>query len=132
MGYLSQFDASVMRMFNKFAGDATILVEGAGTYDPNASDYVSNDYSYPVRVVLLDFTNKKDGLGEIRDTLVQEGDKRCLIQPPEKAGNPQQAPIQPNKDKIQIGNAIYKIITYKDLNPSGTNSVLYEMYIRGN
>ena len=132
MTYLNSVNRTVLNMFSKYGGVGTIIVEGAGTYDVPSSTYITPpDTTHPVRVLLMDFTNKKDGLGEIRDTLIQEGDKRCLVLPPERQGNLQQPQIQPNKDFIQIGNLKYKIISFKDLNTSGVYSYMYEMYIRG-
>jgi hypothetical protein len=54
-----------------------------------------------------------------------------FIQPPAKAlGNIPRATIQPNKDRIKIGNITYKIVTSKEVNPSLSNSVLIELYVR--
>ena len=130
---LNSVNRTILNMFRNYGGDATIIVEGVGgVYDPNTSTYTTTgDSQYPVRVLLMDYTNKKDGLGQIRDTLVQEGDRRCLVLPPENLGNVQQPPIQPNKDTIQIGNLVYKIISLKDLDTSGVYSYMYELYIRG-
>ena len=168
---LNSVNRTILNMFRNYGGDANIIVEGVGgVYDPDTSTYTTTgDSQYSVRVLLMDYTNKKDGLGQIRDTLVQEGDRRCLVLPPQNdyihgivnidgsipslltseslepyatensniyileqfLGNIQQPPIQPNKDKIQIGNLVYKIISLKDLDTSGVYSYMYELYIRG-
>ena len=130
---LNSVNRTTLNMFRKYGGDANIIVEGvSGVYDPVTSTYTTTDDSQcPVRVLLMDYTNKKDGLGQIRDTLIQEGDRRCLVLPPERLGNVQQPLIQPNKDKIQIGNLVYKIVSLKDLDTSGVYSYMYELYIRG-
>ena len=130
---LNSVNRTILNMFRNYGGDANIIVEGVGgVYDPDTSTYTTTgDSQYSVRVLLMDYTNKKDGLGQIRDTLVQEGDRRCLVLPPERLGSVQQPTIQPNKDTIQIGNLVYKIISLKDLDTSGVYSYMYELYIRG-
>jgi hypothetical protein len=71
------------------------------------------------------------GDGTKDSTLIRQGDKLLFIRPPEKV-DPYRLPlvINPSEDRVVVGSTTYKIVTSKQTNPSATNCILYELYVR--
>ena len=66
--------------------------------------------------------------------MISQGDKQLFIQPDDDGWyqDTEVDSIVPNRDKIRIGNKLYKVITFKQINPSTQDSVLFECYVRNN
>lgn len=126
------FDSTVAFFMDEMGGSAVVSIEDpAGTYDPDTGDYAVTSQDYTVRAILLDLTLRSNGLQTVPNTLIETGDKRCLIQPIEKNGSPTPMPkIKPNKDRVTMGGITYKIVTLKDYNPSATNSIMLDLILR--
>ena len=131
MSAFDPFNRVVTNMMRQFGTSASILVAGAGTYDPSTSEYTETDTEYIVKAMFFDFNKQNNGLREATDTLIQEGDKQVLIQPLDKTDPALSLPsLQPNKDRIKIAGKIYKIVTVKQVNTTMNDCILYEIYCR--
>lgn len=88
-----------------------------GTYDP-ATGAVSNTTSDVSRYgVVFDYS---DGLSNMAGTIIQQGDKRLLME----AGT-----IPDMNDVVLVGGVQYGIAGIKEVNPAGT-VVLYDIQLR--
>jgi hypothetical protein len=119
-------------MMARYGGEATLLVNSSpDNYDPATGTYTPTTSNFSVKALLMDYTMQKNGASEMGNTLILVGDKQCYIQPRNKANpNLTMPSLLPNRDRIKIGTDIWKIVSLKDLNPSGTNSVLIELHLR--
>ena len=126
------FDRVVAEFMNEMGGTATLVVQDPnGLYDPTTSTYTATTTLYTVKAILLDLTLRSNGLTTQPNTLIETGDKRCLIQPLNKTTTGLIMPVlKPNKDKIIMGGVTYKIVTLKNYNPSAVNSILIDTILR--
>lgn len=129
MSGMSDFDATVVEFMRDFGTTATILTNHSGSYDPSTSRFTQYGTNITVKAILMDRTLRSDGDQNSPNSLIQAGDKQCFIQPPEKNGG-SAIHIDTVSDQLLIGGVTYRIVTVKSLNPSTTNSVLYELYLR--
>lgn len=122
----SDFNDVVAEFFDvqQWGGAATLIKE-ISTYDPNTSENIVTEKRYTMKAMVFDYFNKFEGLTTQANTLIKTGDKQVLIKP-----NSLVTSIDPSADKLQIGSTIYKIITVKECNPSLTNTLYYELFIR--
>jgi len=129
---INQLDRVVTNFMSRYGVAAKVLVAGNPVYDHDTQIVTSTDVEYTVNAMFFDMTRQMNGVRDIANSLVQEGDKQVFIQPTEKANVASAAmPIpQANKDKVQVGNKIYKIVTVKQLNTTMDNCVFYECYCR--
>ena len=134
MALTSAFDRTVARMMKRYGGDAFILLQddsGAG-YNPATGVYNGILKSkIPCRAIFLDYTLQRNGLTDVQNTIIQAGDKQCFIQPVNKADATKIMPlISPNKDRIQVADKIYKILSLKKIDPGMDNPVLFELHLK--
>lgn len=128
---MQPFDYVVANMMARFGGAATLEVVTIGEYDTTISETVNTVVQYPVKFLLFDYTQKNMGDKSDSGTLILGGDKQCFVQPINKNNPYKVMPlVQPNKDSIIINNVRWKILSIKDVNPSGVDSVLYEYHLR--
>lgn len=133
MSAIAPFDRMVKRYFDLYGFEVNIVkYETSSEYDVDSSSFPVNERLVPARGMLFDYILKKDGTGKYGNTLIQEGNKQLYILPPVKntqyAGDPLET-IDPTSDKIKIKNDLYEIVTFKEVNPSTTDSCLWELYI---
>jgi hypothetical protein len=125
------FDAVVQRTMKKFTGKATILIQGVGVYDDDTGTYTTSDSSYEVNCLVFDKTLQSNGTQTDKNTLIQAGDKQVFIQPVEKDKDVNPLPrIKPERDSILLSGVKYGIVTFKEINPSQSDCILIELYVR--
>ena len=132
--YLDKFVRVVKKEMDRYGFDLEIIRDTSTfEYDPVNPLALQQRRYILVGVILFDLTLQSNGDTFKPNSLINAGDKQLFIQPPEDDGfyNTNETDVVlPNRDKIKIGNKLYKIITFKQLNPSATDSVLFECYIR--
>lgn len=138
MSLFADFDDVVRSMMQDFGGctggqpNATYhkLVD-VGTYDTATGSTTPVVSDIPIQAILIDYILKKDGLQSAFGTLVQDGDKMLYVRPTEKIDQYRLA-LNPNatSDRVTFSNIIYKVVVIKEVNTSGTDSVLFEILIR--
>ena len=113
--------------------------------DPLTVTYRSNTQSYSdatatntittheidCQAIFLDHQLRTSGDTTKDQTLIRQSDKLMFLRPPEKT-DPDALPlvINPALDRILVGAVSYKIVSFKQTNPSATNCILYELYLR--
>lgn len=113
--------------------------------DPLTVTYQSNSESYsdvtaintvstvniPCKAIFLDHQLRTSGDSAKDGTLIRQGDKLLFMRPPEKSDT-YRLPLVINQtlDRILVGTVSYKIVTFKQTNPSASDCILYEIYLR--
>lgn len=132
---MQDFDETIVFMMQDFGTICQLVYQDDSTavYDPNtgalAGPTITN---YPCNAIFLDYTLQRYGLMDQQGTLVTSGDKQCFLQPINKADSTKTMPkIQPNKDRILSPEGhLYKIASLKQVNPTMTNNILYELHLK--
>ncbi len=131
MSFNAPFHTVVRNMMSRYSAPATILSQGVGVYDPTTSEYVASTTSYAVRIIPFDYIKKGDGVGTAEGTTIQTGDRQIYLEPLNQTNSDLVMPrLQPNKDRLQVADKLYRIIALKELNPTMSDSILYELYVR--
>lgn len=132
MNNLADFDGVVADFMSDFGGVATLQIYSEGTYNTSTGKNTITKTDYLVNIILLDYTLQSNGLQSSPNSLIQTGDKQCYVQPRNKVSSSFVMPtVQPNRDRILIGNTVWKIVTLKEVDPSATgNNVLLELNLR--
>jgi len=102
-----------------------------GTFNATTGEYTISSVEIPVRGIQLDMVLTRNGQSTEDNKMIRQGDKQFFMQPPEKT-DPLAIPLVINEasDTIRIGTKTYNIVTCKEVNPSGSNVILYEIYLR--
>ncbi len=112
------------------SGFIAYISRPSGEYDPAESRFVETTKVTPVKAILLDLTLQSNGLGNKLGTEIMAGDKQLYVQPPQGSTGPMPLQLDPTKDTVKIGATVYKIVTVKEINTTGTYPILYDLYIR--
>lgn len=128
------FDKVVAKYMAMYGFDLEIeRTTEASEYDVETSRLIEVKEVIPARGMLFDLTLQSNGTSTFRSTLIEAGDKQLFIQPPSKRGQYQDVTtdaIVPGRDTITINGDSYDVVTFKEINPTTTNSTLWELYIR--
>lgn len=127
---MEDFDFTVEELMKEFGFVATYVKQEVGEYDPSIGESTVTTTEIPVEAILLDLTLQSNGLSVKYGTLIQAGDKELYIRPPEKVDDVDSLVIDPSSDVIKVGNITYKIVSVKELNTTGSNPILYSLYVR--
>lgn len=123
------FDGVVVRMMARFGGIGILHVNSAPIYVDGESTSVRLDYE--LNTLIFDYPQNGAGDKANFNTSILEGDVQCFAQPLNKKQSVLVQPIvQANRDTITLGITEWKILNVKQLNPSGSDNVLYEFHLR--
>ena len=126
---IGTFDGVVSRMMASYGGSATLKTYSEGEYVDGEN--IVQEFPFSVKVLINEYPQSGAGDKQEFNTLILSGDKQCFMQPVEKSGINIIAPeVKANRDKLQVGTTEWKILNVKEVNPSGTNNVLYELHLR--
>lgn len=129
MNFLSQFDNVVRDMIGMAGGAGTLRVFTDGVYVDGEVTCTSTDYA--VNIAINDFPQANSGDKSKFGTLIESSDKELLMQPINKADPDATQPnIQANRDLVIINGTEWKILALKEINPSGVNTILFDMHLR--
>lgn len=131
MSNFDDFDSAILEFFDDFGFTAIYIQRGVSTYNTSTGENVVTSVEIPVQAILLDLTLQSNGLSAKFGTLVMAGDKELYIRPPNKT-DPYRIPLVVNTTSdVVIVNAIdYKIVNTKEINPTATEPLLYDLHIR--
>lgn len=115
----------VTDILGEYGGPAQFISRSNGPYDPTVGTAPIVDTTYNVRMVAFDFLQKKDGDQGGENSLLKSGDKEVYMSSSVLLPRP-----NPKTDSIIYTGRKYSIITIKELNPSGTLSIVYQLFIR--
>jgi len=123
------FDQAALELVTEFGGSGTYTKKTSGTYDPATSTVSVSSASQTVKIALLEYTKPNNGLGMKFGTDIVQADKEAYVIPPQKTGG-SAITIDPVNDSITVGGVSYSIVTFKEVNPSGVDPILYMFYLR--
>lgn len=129
MNFISQFDAVVTDMMALAGGVAILRIFSDGSYSDGEIIRTSEDHV--IKILINDYPQANSGDKSKFGTLIEASDKEVLIQEMSKADpNVTQPNIQANRDVIIINGTEWKILALKEINPSGGNTILFDMHLR--
>ena len=133
-GPMQVFDKVVDKYMSRYGFDIQIeYLSPDSDYDTESGTIIEVKELVNARAMLFDMTLQSNGTGNFRSTLIEAGDKQLFIKPIIKNTEYQDVlleTITPARDRIVIGGDKYKVVTFKEINPSTSNSCLWELYIR--
>lgn len=131
-GFKPNFDALVDKFMDSYGFSCTIIRQG-NNYDPTTSENITTEQLIPCTGILFDYTLRQLGDKNVADSLIQSGDKQLFIKPVQKAEFGDLTTITnlfTSSDSIEIGSIRYKVITFKQINPTTANPYVWELSIR--
>ena len=130
---MDKFARVVTKEMQRYGFDMSVVRQVKGAYNPSTSSAPITELEIPCRGIMFDLTLQSNGDQTKLGTLIQSGDKQILIQPSFSDGyyyDEEVMVLEPNKDYVQVGNKKYKIVTFKQLNPSSNEAVIWDCYVR--
>lgn len=122
----SEFHDVVNEFFDVQGWSTTAtLIKKTTVYDVDTSDTVVTETLYPMQAMPFDYINKFLGASTMNETLIRNGDKQVYLKP--SAGV---TDIDPSSDKLLLGGKIYNIVTAKEFNPTMTDVLYWELFVR--
>lgn len=113
--------ATATRLLTKFGRTIQHIAVAEGAYDTDTGTVTNTETSTDVLAADFDFEDKSGGQVYQANSLVQIGDRYCLIDPSIAAIN--------TSDKLVIDGVRWNIINVKKLAPAGVR-VLWNCHIR--
>lgn len=121
------FDLTVLELMKEFGTWGTYVRVKTGAYDPNTSTAATITIEAPVRLIIMDLTLQSNGDSVKYGTKIQAGDKEIYIQPTDQTDL---LGVDPATDSVRVGAQVYKIVTFKEVNPTGNQPIVYSLYVR--
>jgi hypothetical protein len=120
------FDSVVSEFFDEQGWSCkAYLIKYTDTYNAATSENVQTEKKYETKTIPFDYINKFQGATKEPNTLIRSGDKQVWLKPSKYFSD-----IDPSKDKLQMGNRVYEIVTVKECNPTLNNCLYYELFVR--
>lgn len=126
---LPDFDRAALEIVSELGTAATYTSIAQGGYDPVTGTTGVMKSSQPVKAVLFDLTLQSNGMSLRYGTEILAGDKEAYMIPPQKTGGTAMT-ISPGTDKLTVAGVAYTVVTFKELNPTGSDPVVYFLYLR--
>lgn len=101
----------------KYGQDVTLKGNSVGTYDPATGTTSSTPTTATRKAALFNFG---EGQTSFRGTLIQQNDKKCLMEP---------GTVPTERDTIVVGAFEYIVMSIGEANPAGT-PVVYSLHLR--
>jgi hypothetical protein len=122
----SDFHSVVSEFFTEQGwSTSAVLIKTTSVYDDATSENIVTETRYNMRAMPFDYIRKEQGDGTAGQTLVRSGDKQVFLAPSQYITD-----IDPSADKLQLGTKIFRIVTVKEFNPTMTDVLYYELYVR--
>jgi hypothetical protein len=129
MSAVYELGLAAQELISEFGGSGVYTKTVMGQYNSSTASASSSVISIPIQIVIFDLLLKNEGFGTKSGTQVHAGDKEAYVLPP---SFPDGVPfsVDPTNDKITINNVTYSIVTFKEINPTGSFPVAYTFYLR--
>ena len=131
MSSFTSLSNTAINLITRFGTTINYIQKSNGVYNPAIGEMQVVEKVIPVKAAILDLTLQSNGNTYRNGTMIESGDKQVLIIPPERLNEGiETLKINPVSDYLQFGNQNWKIVTYKETNPSLTENVYIECYVR--
>ena len=121
---LDPVSKTALNMLTKYGGYSTLVSNTYSSYDDSTSIAAKVTKKYQVKTLAFDYLTKHSGSTADANSLIRAGDKQIFLLP-----SVAPAPVAVVDSLIHNGR-VYNIVFVKDLNPSGSKSILYELFVR--
>jgi hypothetical protein len=122
---MDSFKRVVTNMMARFGTTFTVVIVGDATYNPATSENAPSETTYSVPGVIFDFTLQSNGQQAMPGTQIQVGDKQIFLQPTDTL-----PALRAERDFVEVAGKRYKVVTYKELNPTAGDNMLIELLVR--
>ena len=119
------FISTVNTFLIEFGGPAVFVRVNAGVYDPILSKVTQTEFLYNTTAIMMDYIKKDEGVKDRENSLIRSGDKQVFIRPILNGPYPKQG-----VDFIEMAGVRRKIVSVKEVNPSGLEPIFFELYVR--
>ena len=128
---MSHFDEMISLFFQEDGFTATFIHNSDPVVDDSDGTVTTPTESIEVEAIRMELIRPIEGSGSKTGTLIQDGDLQLFVRPREKSDIFADAlEINTSSDSFVINGKSWKIVTVKEYNPSASDCVLYEFYIR--
>ena len=131
MSVLDGFHRTAYNLITRFGSNQKYIKRSVGTYNPATSSVDVVETEITIKALIMDLTLQSNGNTYKNGTLIEAGDKQVFFIPPERL-NPTVQPIivDATTDYIRFDGQLWKIITNKEVNPSTSENIYVELYVR--
>jgi hypothetical protein len=125
MSVHTEFAFAAAELVSEVGTSCTYKSVTEGVYDPATGVVTDTTTQYDVVAAIMDLTLQSNGLSLRYGTQVVSGDKEAYVIPP--LGS---IPITPGKDKLVVNGVEYTVATFKEVNLTGSDAIIYFLYLR--
>jgi len=126
---MTDFDSTVLELLLEVGTTATYTSVQPGAYNPSTGTVSLTKVDQTVQAALFDLTLQSNGMSLKYGTTIKAGDKEAYMLPPQKTGG-QPITVAPGVDKFTIAGVAYTVVTFKEVNPTGSDPCVYFLYLR--
>lgn len=134
MGYSQNLYSIVKNILGREGQSATLVQQPKGTqgtYDVETGVFTgSAPVSTTVKVVVLDYALITNGKVVSNNTLIESNDKECYMDAKSSLGVDLASKPSPTGDTLVINGETWRIMNVKEVNPSGSYTVMYNLLLR--
>lgn len=124
---LNDFHRMVLEFFKDFGFTTTYEKTTATPNDDTGGvDIVVEEIE--IEAIQLELPMSSNGSGTRAGTLIQDGDQVLYVKPTDRFNDV--VLIDPSSDRVIINGVSWKIVSVKSHNPTASDCILYELYIR--
>ena len=125
------FDSIVADFFTDFGFTTIYTKYSAGIPDDEEGTITEVKQEIEIHAIKMELPRPSNGAAADSGTQILEGDQILYVRPTEKVDEFASILIvNPTSDKVLIQGSQWKVVTVKEHNPSSTDNILYELYIR--
>lgn len=106
--------------------DIVLNSHGDNVYNPETGESTSTIAQHTLRGIVFDYTLQSNGTSSKHGT-IEVGDKQVYLLP---TSIPSGVVLNPVGDTLDFDNSRWRIISIKEMNPTGALSVLFELLVR--
>lgn len=131
MSSSAEFSRMLAEFFREDGFSATFIKQLPGVPNDDEGTLEAANEEFTIRCIKTPVFGNMAGARTKLGTLIQEADEVLYVQP-SQATNKWADPlyIDPTSDRVEINGTSWKVVAAKEYDPSASNCVLYELYIK--
>jgi hypothetical protein len=132
MSLFSDFDRMISEFIVEFGFTTTYQHRTTDSINDTTNKITPTYEDIEIEAIKMELVRPPEGSqGSKSGTLIQDGDQMLYVRPTEKSDVFADAlSVNPTSDRIKINGVMWKIISCKSYDPSASDCILYELYIR--
>jgi hypothetical protein len=125
---MDDFHRMLAEFFSEYGFDATLTRQLPGVPNDDDGTITTDTSTVSIRAIKSAVLGNMAGSRTKLGTLIQEADQVLYVQPNESLA--QMGDIDPTSDCVTINGKLWKVLALKEYDPSASDCVLYELYIK--